>query len=85
MSNCNAVFRLLPNNAHCSPYRQKEKPVKKEQHQKYRLIVGRLTYLSACKRPDTTFSVSFSARSLHASSMRHLGRAKKYVSTYPGP
>lgn len=61
-----SVLTALPNNVDLSPKHTHEQPLSTASHHTYRVIVGEISCLSHCTRPDLTFSIAALAPSLHA-------------------
>lgn len=76
MSYSFAVATSLRRSANLSPYGPEEELLSKEDRRKYCSKVGEIAHLSACTRPDITFSVSFLGWSLRAPSITQRGLAK---------
>lgn len=79
MQNCNPAQTPLPHNVDLSPRQIRETPLNPEAHHTFRAIVGAVSYLAHCTRPDILFSILALARSLHAPTFRHLSYAKRIL------
>ena len=83
MTHVKPVDTPLPTKCDMPVIHPNETQLDPEQHNRYRSIVGSLSYLGICTRPDISFAVSVLARQLHAPCKRHLllvKRVLRYVS-----
>lgn len=79
MESCNPTRLPLPTNVDLAPRQSHETPLSPEARHTFRAIVGGVSYLAQCTRPDLIFSISALARSLHAPCSRHLSIAKRIL------
>ena len=79
MDKCNPVTKPLGGNAQLRPRSSDEEPLNAKDHHLYRAIIGGLSYLATCTRPDISFTVSALARYLHDPSYYHLSHAKRVL------
>lgn len=69
----------IPIKCDLTPLHDGDVPLTKIQHNLYRSVIGSLSYLAICTRPDISFKISSLSRQLHAPSERHLILAKRVV------
>lgn len=75
---CNPVSTTPPENVYTSAWHVSETPLNLDAHQKFQEIIGGISYLSHCKRPELIYYVAALSRSLHElSSSHHLSFAKR--------
>lgn len=78
-SHVTPVDTPLPVKGDFSTRHDDEARLSKNEHHRYRSIVGSLAYLSLCTRPDISFAISILYRQLHDPCERHLVLAKRVV------
>lgn len=69
----------LPVKCNLTAATTKDEMLSPDNHHRYRSLIGGLSYLAICTRPDISFAVSILSRQLHAPSKRHLVLAKRVV------
>lgn len=79
LSHVSSVPTPLPERANLNPREPEETPLSSIDHHRYRSLVGSLSYLAICTRPDISFAVSVLSRQLHDPCNRHLVLAKRVV------
>lgn len=79
MTHVKPVTTPLPVSCDIQPIHDDELPLNLEDHKRYRSLIGVISYLAICTRPDISFAISVLARQLHAPAQRHLLLAKRVV------
>lgn len=79
ISYCNSIRKPIRGNAPLRPPADFEQPIGAEDHYLYQAIIGGLSYLVTCTRPDLTFTVSALARYLHDPSYHHPSHSKRGI------
>lgn len=75
--NCNSVQLSLPGEADLEPSRSSKSKLNSQEHHFFCSIIKGHLYLPIRSRPNLTFSVYESSRSLNTPTSRHLGIAKQ--------
>nr|QCC62381.1 reverse transcriptase [Digenea simplex] len=65
------VSTPLPLSCDLTPTSESDDKLAPTYHNKYRSLIGSLSYISICTRPDISFAVSLLARNVHAPCIRH--------------
>ena len=73
------VSTPLPTKCNISSITSKDEKLTPENHHRYRSLIGGISYLAICTRPDISFAVSVLSRQLHAPAKRHFVLAKRVV------
>lgn len=79
MENVKPVSTPLPLNADITSRKSDEQPLSKPDHERYRSLIGSISYLAICSRPDISFAISVLSRQLHDPAHRHLVLAKRVL------
>ena len=79
LNHTNYAHTLLPTATDLTSTHDGDIKLSTNDHKRYRSLIGGLSYLAICTRPDISFAVSVLSRQLHAPSERHLILAKRVV------